>query len=88
MIEDEESGSLTTGYRVECENPWGKHEVSECLLPRKEVKTELLQSFEAGTLPLRSDPKTKLQRPTSLKSAKQKLLWYKSMWKVQPRSRC
>ena len=83
VIEDEESGSLATRYRGECVNPGGNDEVFECLLPRKEVKKELLQSFEAGTLPLRSDPKTKLQRPPSFKRAKQQLRWYK-----RARGRC
>ena len=59
-MEDEEFGNLTTRYVMECENPWGCGEVFECLLPRKEVKKELLQSFETGTLPLKSDPKNKL----------------------------
>ena len=78
VMEDEESGSLTTRYLVECENPWGGGEVFQCLLPRREVKKELLQTFEERSLPLKSDPKTKLQKPPSFKSAKQKLLWYKS----------
>jgi len=49
VMEDEESGNVTTRYDVECENPGGCGEVFECLLPRKKVRRELLQSFETGT---------------------------------------
>ena len=78
VMEDTTGPGLVTKYVVECKNVHSNDETFEYALPRNEVRADLLKDFEIGSLPLRKDPKTKLQKPPTFKSATQKWLWYKA----------
>eukprot|EP00971_Amphidinium_carterae_P049043 966390-Amphidinium_carterae.1 len=63
--------------------PGDPADVFEVLLPRSEVQAHLLQAFERSVLPHHGEHGN-LKRPPTVKSARQKALW----WKGAYRSSC
>lgn len=71
--EDADGEGLEIMYVVQCKDPSDATQVVELLLPRQEVRKELLFSFERGLLPQKKDHGNK--KAAKAKGSRQKARW-------------
>ena len=71
--EDEEGGNMQVLYVVQCKDPGGSQDMVELLLPRQEIRKDLLSGFERGLLPNKANHGNK--KAKQVKGARQKARW-------------
>ena len=71
--EDADGQGLEIMYVVQCKDPSDASQVVELLLPRQEVRKDLLLTFERGLLPQKTDHRNK--KAAKAKGSRQKARW-------------
>ena len=90
--EDDEGREVQILYVVQCKDPGGGQALVELLLPRQEVRKDLLMAFERGLLPEKAAHGNKKARQA--KGSRQKARWLRKAEgschtaATQPKKRC